>query len=90
MSDSEKSSREEAVRNAIMTKLAETGERDRLREALIEKLIASGWQEKNKEYIQDFIRRKGDAEKISVEELMTEVIPFGKRKLSICVISSSV
>mmetsp|Transcript_6686 Transcript_6686/g.25793 ORF Transcript_6686/g.25793 Transcript_6686/m.25793 type:complete len:110 (+) Transcript_6686:172-501(+) len=69
--------RDEAVRQSIMDKLAETGEKDRLKEMLREKLVECGWRDELKEYCKEVIRSKG-LEKITVDELVEEITPRGR------------
>jgi enhancer of yellow 2 transcription factor len=73
----ERKKRDDLVRDTIMAKLVETGEKDRFKEYLREKLHSSGWQNELKEFSKDVIRRKA-SEKISVEELVAEIIPHGR------------
>ena len=68
---------EERIRDAIMSKLIESGEKERLKEFLSQKLLESGWQNDLRDFSKELIRKKG-TEKISVEELVSEIIPFGK------------
>jgi len=60
-----------------MDKLAETGEKDRLKEMLREKLVECGWRDELKEYCKEVIRSKG-LEKITVDELVEEITPRGR------------
>jgi enhancer of yellow 2 transcription factor len=60
-----------------MTKLVESGEKDRLKEMLRDKLLTCGWRDELKEYCKDVIRRKG-LEKVTVEELVSEITPHGR------------
>jgi enhancer of yellow 2 transcription factor len=73
----ERKKREDLIRDVIMAKLVESGEKDKLKEFLRERLALVGWQDEMKEFAKDVIRRKG-TEKISVEELVTEIIPHGR------------
>lgn len=68
---------DEAVRASIMQKLIETGEKERLKDLLREKLIQCGWRDELKEHCKEIIRNKG-LEKITVEELVTEITPRGR------------
>jgi len=60
-----------------MTKLVETGEKDKLKEMLRERLVNCGWRDELKEYTKEVIRRKG-LEKVTVEELVAEITPKGR------------
>lgn len=77
----ERSKRDEQIRETIMAKLVETGEKDRLKEMLRERLIQCGWRDELKEFCKDVIRRKG-LEKVTVEELVAEITPQGRSKLT--------
>mmetsp|Transcript_36444 Transcript_36444/g.114246 ORF Transcript_36444/g.114246 Transcript_36444/m.114246 type:complete len:109 (-) Transcript_36444:274-600(-) len=69
--------KDEAVRQSIMERLSETGEKDRLKELLREKLVECGWRDELKEYCKEVIRSKG-LEKITVDELVEEITPRGR------------
>ena len=73
----ERRKQDEQIRDTIMAKLIETGEKDRIKEYLRERLAASGWQDNLKEIAKEVIRKKG-TERISIEELVNEVIPHGR------------
>mmetsp|Transcript_20246 Transcript_20246/g.20953 ORF Transcript_20246/g.20953 Transcript_20246/m.20953 type:complete len:102 (-) Transcript_20246:97-402(-) len=73
----ERKKRDEQIRETIMAKLIETGEKDRLKEMLRERLIQCGWRDDLKEYCKDVIRRKG-LEKVTIEELVAEITPKGR------------
>mmetsp|Transcript_11098 Transcript_11098/g.15276 ORF Transcript_11098/g.15276 Transcript_11098/m.15276 type:complete len:102 (-) Transcript_11098:217-522(-) len=73
----ERQKRDEQIRETIMAKLIETGEKDRLKEILREQLIQSGWKDELKEFCKDIIRKKG-LEKVTVEELVAEITPHGR------------
>jgi enhancer of yellow 2 transcription factor len=90
----ERKKRDEQIRETIMAKLVETGEKDRfmnkdiiifyclsyrLKEMLRERLIQCGWRDDLKEYCKDVIRRKG-LEKVTIEELVAEITPKGRCK----------
>lgn len=69
--------KDEAVKQSIMQKLIETGEKDRLKEMLRHKLVECGWRDELKEYCKEVIRSKG-LEKITVDELVAEITPRGR------------
>jgi enhancer of yellow 2 transcription factor len=77
----ERSKRDEQIRETIMAKLVETGEKDRLKEMLRDRLIQCGWRDELKEFCKDVIRRKG-LEKVTVEELVAEITPQGRSKFT--------
>mmetsp|Transcript_3883 Transcript_3883/g.5083 ORF Transcript_3883/g.5083 Transcript_3883/m.5083 type:complete len:83 (+) Transcript_3883:189-437(+) len=60
-----------------MSKLIETGEKERLKEILRQKLVECGWRDELKEYCKEVIRSKG-LEKITVDELVAEITPRGR------------
>mmetsp|Transcript_26494 Transcript_26494/g.26740 ORF Transcript_26494/g.26740 Transcript_26494/m.26740 type:complete len:102 (+) Transcript_26494:95-400(+) len=76
-SQEERKRRDDEVRQAIMKKLIDTGEKDRLKDTLRERLLACGWREEMKEFCKEVIRRKG-LEKVTVEELVAEITPKGR------------
>lgn len=75
----ERLKRDEQIRETIMAKLVESGEKDKLKEMLRERLIQCGWRDELKEHCKDIIRRKG-LEKVTVEELVAEITPHGRSK----------
>jgi enhancer of yellow 2 transcription factor len=60
-----------------MHKLIQTGEKDRLKQVLRTSLIECGWRDELKEYCKEVIRNKG-LEKITVDELVSEITPRGR------------
>lgn len=76
----ERHKRDEQIRETIMAKLVETGEKDKLKEFLREQLIKSGWRDELKEFCKEVIRRKG-LEKVTVEELVADITPHGRCKV---------
>jgi enhancer of yellow 2 transcription factor len=69
----------EEIRNAILKKLVDSGEKDKLKEMLSDRLTQSGWRDDLKEHCKNIIRKKG-LEKITVEELVSEITPYGRCK----------
>ena len=69
--------RDEQIRDTIMAKLVETGEKDKLKELLRDRLISCGWRDELKEHCKTVIRQKG-LEKVTVEELVSEITPKGR------------
>jgi enhancer of yellow 2 transcription factor len=76
----ERQKRDDQIRDTIMSKLVETGEKDRLKDMLRDRLIQAGWRDELKEYCKDVIRKKG-LEKVTVEELVAEITPYGRSKI---------
>lgn len=72
----------EEIRNAILKKLVDSGEKDKLKEMLSDRLTQSGWRDNLKEHCKNIIRKKG-LEKVTVEELVSEITPFGRCELNI-------
>ena len=79
-SQEERQKRDDQIRDTIMTKLVETGEKDRLKDMLRDRLIQAGWRDELKEYCKEVIRKKG-LEKVTVEELVSEITPHGRSKI---------
>eukprot|EP01039_Chlorochromonas_danica_P010989 gene10991-12236_t len=73
----ERAKKDEQIRDTIMAKLVESGEKDKLKEMLRERLVQCGWRDELKEYCKDVIRKKG-LEKVTVEELVAEITPHGR------------
>lgn len=78
-SNSDKIPSPEEIRNQILKKLVDTGEKDRLKEMLSDRLTQNGWRDDLKEHCKNIIRRKG-LDKITVEELVAEITPYGRCK----------
>jgi len=76
-SQADRRKKDEAVRATIMQRLIETGEKERLKSLLRDKLIECGWRDELKEYCKEVIRNKG-LEKITVDELVSEITPRGR------------
>jgi enhancer of yellow 2 transcription factor len=76
-SQEERQKRDEQIRETIMAKLVETGEKDKLKEMLRDRLQQCGWRDELKEFCKEVIRRKG-LEKVTVEELVAEITPQGR------------
>eukprot|EP00927_Polykrikos_kofoidii_P027299 TRINITY_DN2406_c0_g1_i1.p1 TRINITY_DN2406_c0_g1~~TRINITY_DN2406_c0_g1_i1.p1 ORF type:complete len:109 (+),score=24.56 TRINITY_DN2406_c0_g1_i1:91-417(+) len=64
----------------LQRKLAETGERDRLKEYVLQTLSESGWREELKKHCIEFIQSKG-IEKVTIEEITAEIAPRGRSTL---------
>ena len=77
----ERQKRDDQIRESIMAKLVDSGEKDRLKDSLRQQLIDRGWRDELKEYCKEIIRRKG-LEAVTVEELVAEITPQGRGGLS--------
>ncbi|KAJ2727008.1 hypothetical protein GGI07_000125 [Coemansia sp. Benny D115] len=67
------------IREELLKKFIESGERERLQEILRNKLNASGWQDKVKDKCQKVIHENSDRiEKITVDDIAEEVTPFAR------------
>ena len=75
----ERQKRDDQIRESIMAKLVDSGEKDKLKESLRQQLIDCGWRDQLKEYCKEIIRRKG-LEAVTVEELVAEITPEGRGK----------
>lgn len=62
----------EEIRAAILKKLIESGEKDRLKLMLSDRLTQVGWRDSLKEHSKEIIRQKG-LDNITVEELVSEI-----------------
>lgn len=69
--------KDESLRGTLMRRLEETGERDRLHRSFRADLIESGWRDEMKEVVKDAVRNQG-LTKVTVDELVAEVLPRGK------------
>ena len=85
MSDAqeERAKRDEQIRETIMAKLVETGEKDKLKDMLRDRLQQCGWRDELKEYCKDVIRKKG-LERVTVEELVADITPQGRGMSPMC------
>ena len=70
-------SKEAKLRTQINQKMIESGEKEKLKEILRTRLEEFGWPEQVKEVARDCVKVKG-AEKITVDELVTEITPKGR------------
>ena len=78
--DAKRAANDDEIRETIMAKLIETGEKDRLKDMLRNRLIQSGWRDELKEHCKEVIKRRG-LEKVTVEELVAEITPHGRSKI---------
>ena len=58
-SNEERQKRDDEIRQTVMAKLVETGEKDKLKEMIRDKLVSCGWRDELKEFCKEVIRRKG-------------------------------
>jgi enhancer of yellow 2 transcription factor len=77
IANEERTKRDEEIRQTVMAKLVETGEKDKLKEMIRDRLISCGWRDELKEFCKEVIRKKG-LEKVTVEELVAEITPHGR------------
>merc|ERR1712157_3324 len=65
----------------LMRRLSETGEKERIMRSLRSKLIECGWRDEMKELGKESIRNRSDLTKITVDELVSEILPRGKNSV---------
>eukprot|EP01137_Pigoraptor_chileana_P021712 Opistho-2@85752 len=70
----ERKLRDNQARISLNQKLAESGERERLKELLHQRLTESGWRDELKAYCKEVVKSKG-LERVTVEDLIAEVTP---------------
>uniref|UniRef100_A0A5K3F2L6 Transcription and mRNA export factor ENY2 n=1 Tax=Mesocestoides corti TaxID=53468 RepID=A0A5K3F2L6_MESCO len=66
------------LRTYINEQLIRTGERERLKDLLRTRLLECGWRDELKSYCKDVIAKKG-LENVTVNDLVTEITPVGRR-----------
>ncbi|KAJ2001498.1 hypothetical protein GGI04_003713 [Coemansia thaxteri] len=67
------------IREDLLRRFIESGERERLQEVLRSKLQASGWQDRIKDKCQKFVHENSnDLDKITVDDMAEEVTPFAR------------
>ena len=71
---------DEQIRDIILSKLDESGEKDRLKDMIREELIKSGWRDEVKDYCKEVIKSKG-LDNVTVEKLIADITPFAKSKI---------
>mmetsp|Transcript_4811 Transcript_4811/g.8459 ORF Transcript_4811/g.8459 Transcript_4811/m.8459 type:complete len:156 (-) Transcript_4811:43-510(-) len=71
----DRKTREDAARTELMRRLEESGEKDRIKQALRVKLSECGWQDEMKDISKETIRSRGGVSKITVDELVSELLP---------------
>jgi len=72
--------RAEEIRAQIAQRLAESGERERLKDLLRSKLVESGWRDAMKAYCREIIKQRG-ADSITAEDLVQEITPKGREEV---------
>ena len=65
---------QEDIEQIITRKLAESGERERLRERLLKRLDDTGWREDVKEKVKKYADRHG-IENVQLEDIVQELAP---------------
>ncbi|KAJ1882796.1 hypothetical protein GGI13_004617 [Coemansia sp. RSA 455] len=67
------------IREELLRRFIESGERERLQEILRSKLQASGWQDRVKDKCQKFVHENSnDIDKVTVDDMAEEVTPFAR------------
>ncbi len=65
------------MKTLILQRLAETGEKERLREHLRARLVESGWKDQLKKEAKDLVREKG-LERVKLDDLVRDITPKGR------------
>lgn len=76
-SQDDRQKRDVQIRDTIMAKLVETGEKDKLKNMLRDGLTRTQWRDGFKEDCKDVIRQKG-IDQVTVEELIADITPHGR------------
>ncbi|KAJ1662057.1 hypothetical protein GGF44_002445 [Coemansia sp. RSA 1694] len=67
------------IREELLRRFIESGERERLQDILRSKLQASGWQDRVKDKCQKFVHEHStDIDKVTVDDMAEEVTPFAR------------
>ncbi|KAJ1835009.1 hypothetical protein IWW55_006504 [Coemansia sp. RSA 2706] len=67
------------VREELLRRFKESGERERMQDILRNKLHASGWQDRVKDQCQRIIHDNGEAiETLTVDDIAEEVTPYAR------------
>ncbi|KAJ1730606.1 hypothetical protein H4S06_003491 [Coemansia sp. BCRC 34490] len=67
------------IREEVLRRFIESGERERLQEILRSKLNESGWQDRVKDKCQKIIHESGpDVDKLTVNDVVEQVTPFAR------------
>eukprot|EP00957_Ditylum_brightwellii_P077353 5877961-Ditylum_brightwellii.AAC.1 len=70
--------KDEAAREELMRRLEETGEKEHLKQVLRAKLIECGWRDEMKDRAKESIRSRGGITKVTVDELVADLLPRGR------------
>ncbi|KAJ2456195.1 hypothetical protein EV183_000121 [Coemansia sp. RSA 2336] len=67
------------VREELLRKFKESGERERMQDILRNKLHASGWQDQVKDRCQRIINDSGESvDRLTVDDIAEEVTPYAR------------
>ncbi|KAJ1893475.1 hypothetical protein LPJ66_005733 [Kickxella alabastrina] len=67
------------IREELLKRFIESGERERLQEIMRTKLHTSGWQDRVKDKCQKIVHENADGiEKLTVDDIAEEVTPFAR------------
>ncbi|KAI7834132.1 enhancer of yellow 2 transcription factor [Kickxella alabastrina] len=67
------------IREELLKRFIESGERERLQEIMRTKLHTSGWQDRVKDKCQKIVHENADRiEKLTVDDIAEEVTPFAR------------
>ncbi|KAI9505201.1 hypothetical protein GGI25_002228 [Coemansia spiralis] len=67
------------IREEVLRRFIESGERERLQEILRSKLNASGWHDRVKDKCQRVVHESGtDIDKLTVDSVAEQVTPFAR------------
>ncbi|PVU89543.1 hypothetical protein BB559_005053 [Furculomyces boomerangus] len=67
------------IREEVMQRFVESGERERIQESIRAKLNARGWQDHVRSYCKEIIKEK-DINTVTADELCEDVLPYAKSK----------
>ncbi|KAJ1720288.1 hypothetical protein LPJ53_005067 [Coemansia erecta] len=77
------SQQEMGIREELLKRFIESGERERLQEILRSKLYTSGWQDRVKDKCQKVVHESGEGvEKLTVDSIAEAVTPFARATVS--------
>ncbi|OMJ22305.1 Transcription and mRNA export factor ENY2 [Smittium culicis] len=69
------------VREEILKRFVDSGERERLYEIVKAKLNARGWQDHVRNHCKEVLKNK-DVKAVTVDELCEDVLPYAKNSVS--------
>ncbi|KAJ2784863.1 hypothetical protein GGI15_002116 [Coemansia interrupta] len=76
------SQQEMGVREELLKRFIESGERERLQEILRSKLYISGWQDRVKDKCEKFVHESGEGvEKLTVDGIAEAVTPYARASI---------